>query len=358
MWECASFVTRTGSPLLRMDPRDLSWSRRLSGTGRGSFGFPMRDQDAIPKGTMRGLLAPTSRTLAVTWGDHVVFAGLVQQTAYDRDSGVVTASTMELRSLFEKRMTGGVNQYGSVWNFSYTDRSPAGAVRAILARAMAPSSEWDLPIDLPSDGSGAYSRQVDFFETVTIADLLKELEDQSGITVDFRPYLSGGSLRWETRLLGPVSTFGTTDLPVTVEGSHVTGLGVVEDGVKQVTGVLALGNGTGADMLTAYSPTGGSGAVEIPVRDEKRSAKDLKSAGQLQRFADAEYAKWSQVRESWSFKSQVGDDLSPAALQPGRLLRMDVRGDEWMPDGMRSRRVIALSGDLSLTVTPEVDDVS
>lgn len=316
----------------------------------------MRDVDAVPRGTMRGLLAPTSRTVAILDGSHVAFAGLVQSRTYARDSGVVTAECMELRGLFEKRMTGGVNQYGPVWDFSYSNRSAAGAVRAILARSMAPSSEWDLPIDLPADGSGSLSRQVDFFETVTINDLLKEVEDQAGVTVDFRPYVSSGSLRWEVRVLGASATVGVTDLPVTVEGSHVTGLTVTEDGTKQVTGVLALGNGTGEDMRTAYAPTGGSGATEIPVRDEKRSSKDLKTTAQLQRFANAEYAKWSLARESWSFSARLDDDLSAAMLQPGRLLRMDVRGDEWVTDGLRERRVIALSGDLSLSVTPEVDD--
>lgn len=357
MWSVTAFATRSGTSPERLDPASCRWTRRLTGAGSGEIAFNLRDRDALPRDTMRMLLRPTGRTLAVMWGSHVAFAGLVKSTSYDRDSGSVSAELMEIRELFEKRMTGGVNQYGAPWNFSYTNRSAAGAVRAILARSMSPSTEWELPLDLPGDGSGSLSRQVDFFETVTISDLLKEVEDQAGVTVDFRPYVAGGLLRWEVRVVGTSTTYGTTDLPVSVEGSQVTGLTVVDDGAKQVTGVLALGNGTGEDMLTAYAPTGGSGATEIPVRDEKRSSKDLKTTAQLQRFANAEYAKWSQARESWAFRVQVDDDTTPDLVQVGRLLRMDVRGDEWLPDGVRRRRVIALSGDLTQTVTPEVDDV-
>ncbi|MGO2110735.1 MAG: hypothetical protein ACTH31_03900 [Pseudoclavibacter sp.] len=286
------------------------------------------------------------------------FAGVIMDTSYALDTGTVTANLTELRTLFSKRMTGGVNQYGAPWDFSYTNRSASGAVRAILARAMAPSSEWLFPIDLPADGSGSLSRGVDFFETMTIEDLLVEVEDQSGVTVDLRPYLSSGNLRWEARAVGSTQTYGTTDLPVSAPESRVTGLTVAGDGTKQVTGILALGNGTGEDMLTSFAPTSGSGATEIPVRDEKRESKGLKTAAQLQRFADAEYAKWSKVREQLSFKVRADDKLTPAFVQVGRLLRMDVRGDEWMADGVRKQRVIALKGDMGLGLTPEVDDVS
>lgn len=359
MWSYAIHDTRTGAHLMEVHPSACSWTRRLTGTGTGSVSFPLLDSaTAIPRGTIRDLLKPTARTLVVKWGTHVAFAGMVTDTSYARDTGVVTANVTEIRTLFVKRMTGGVNQYGSAWNFSYSGRSAAGAARAILTRAMAPSSEWELPIDLPANGSGSLSRQVDFYETMTISDLLQEVEDQSGTTVDFRPYLASGVLRWEARTVGASQTFGVSDLPVSPAESRVTGLTVKMNGTKQVTGVLALGNGTGEDMITAYAPTGGSGATEIPVRDEKREAKDLKTTSGLQRFADAEYAKWSHVREQMSFKVRLGGDLTPIDVQPGRLLRMDVRRDPWLPDGVRQQRVIALAGDMGLGVTPEVDDVS
>lgn len=356
MWAYAIHDTRTGAHLLEVKPSAFSWSRRLVGSGTGSVSFKLHAL-VIDRDVLRDLLRPTARTVIVKWGGHVVFAGMVMDTAYAADTRTLTANLTEIRTLFSKRMTGGVNQYGAPWNLTYTNRSNAGAIRAVLARSMSPSSEWSLPLDLPADGTGVLSRQVDFFETMTIADLLSEIEDVGGVTVDFRPYLASGVLRWEVRAVGPSTTYGVTDLPVTVGESRVTGLTVNTDGKAQVTGILALGNGTGEDMLTAFAPTSGSGATTIPVRDEKRTAKDLKSQASLQRFADEEYLKWSKTREQWSFKMQMDDIITPELVQPGRLLRMDVRKDPWLPDGVRQRRVIALSGDMTRGVTPEVDDV-
>lgn len=357
-------VTRTGAPVMLVEPAACPWTRRITGTGTGSVELKLRDSlTAIPRAMIRDLITPNKHTLAVRWGTgatpHVAFAGVITGSSYDRDTGTLTADLAEIRMIFAKRMTGGVNQYGAPWNLTYTNRSAAGAFRAVLARSMAPSAEWALPIDLPADGSGTLSREVDFFEAITISDLFAEIEDQTGATLDFRPYYtSGGVLRWEARSLAPTTTVGVSDLPVTVPESRVVGLKVSVDGSKQVTGILALGNGTGEDMRAKYAPLSGSGATVIPVRDERREAKDLETDAQLQRFADAEYAKWKDPVEQWSFTVRLDDDLGPDLLQAARLLRMDVRGDEWILDGLYQQRVIALAGDMTLAVRPEVQRVS
>lgn len=362
VWSYQVVVTRTGAPVQLVSPSACSWTRRLTGTGTGSVELKLRDEfHAIPRAMVRDLLTPNKHTLVVRWGSgedpHVAFAGVITGTSYSRDTGTVAANLAEVRMLFAKRMTGGVNQYGAPWNLTYAGRSAAGAVRALLTRAFAPSSEWSLPIDLPPDGAGSLSRQVDFFETITISDLIAEVESQAGVVVDFRPYYSGGVLRWESRVLSAAATVGAADLPVTVPESRVVGLTVAYDGAKQVTGVLAVGNGTGEDMVTAFAPTTGSGATVIPVRDERREAKDLKTAAQLQAFADSEYALWKDPVEQWSFTVRLDDELTPDMVQPARLLRMDVRQDEWIADDVYQQRVIALAGDMTLAVKPEVQRV-
>ena len=357
MWSYAIHDTRTGAHLIEIQPSSFTWSRRLVGTGTGAMGLSLYGL-GIDRATLQGLMRPTARTVIVKWGTHVAFAGMITDTSYAVDTQILTANLTEIRTILSKRMTGGVNQYGAPWNREYAGRNSSGAVRAVLQWAQSPSAEWTLPIDLPADAAGGFDRQVDFFETMTIEDLISEIEDQASVTVDFRPYLTdAGLLRWETRVVGPSGTYGVTDLPVTVPESRVTGLTVNLDGKVQVTGILALGNGTGEDMLHAYAPTSGSGAVVIPVRDEKRTAKDIKRQASLQRFADAEYLKWSQTREQWSFSMQADDVVTPEMVAPGRLLRMDVRGDPWLSEGIRQRRVIALSGDMTNTMRPEVDDV-
>lgn len=358
MWSYAIHETRTGTPVTTVFPASCTWARKLVGTGTGSATFKLLDADtALPRDEVRGAFQATGKTLVVKWRQHVAYAGVITDTSYDRDSGTLTVNYNEFRSLLGKRMTGGVNGYGPGWDLDYADKSAAGAVRAILERAMLPSAEWDFPIDIPDDVAGSMSRHVDFFETLTIADLISEVEDLASCTVDFRPYLSSGALRWETRVMNDSRTYGVTDLPISPAESRVTGLTARLDGKKQVTGILAVGNGTGEDMVTAYAPTSGSGASQIPVRDEKRDAKDLKTASQIQAFATAEYEKWHVPREQLSFKVRLSDDMSPDMVQPGRLLRMDVRGDPWLPNGVREQRVVSLSGDMGMGVTPEVQSI-
>lgn len=359
MWSYAIHDTRTGAPIDVVMPASVSWTRRLTGTGTGQATFVLSDPSVNidPLSTLRAVYDDNRRTFVVKWGKgpsaHVAYAGVITDSEYERDSKKLTIRFAEIRMLFAKRHTGGVNQYGTYWNLVITNRSASGAARAILARAMAPSVNWELPIDLPADGSGSVSMKVDYFAIRSIEDLLSEVEGR-GFQVDFRPYLTGGSLRWEARVLGEATTVGVTDLPVTPAETRVTGLRVSRDGRKRVTGVLAVGNGTGEDMLTAWA---GAGSNVIPIRDERRDAKDLRTVAQLQAFADAELAKWGSSQEQWSFSVRLEDGVTADQLQPGRLLRMDVRGDVWIPSGVYEQRVVALAGDAGLGVTPEVQSV-
>ncbi|MEQ6899469.1 hypothetical protein, partial [Microbacterium sp. KR10-403] len=208
---------------------------------------------------------------------------------------------------------------------------------------------WALPIDLPDDGTGAFTRTWPYYGFPTMEDCLAEVEDE-GVEVFFDPYISSGSLRFQTRVGNPVK-YGGFELPVTVPESAVTGLHVKEDGSSQLTGVIYAGNGTDVDQLTAYA---GHGPYTIPIRDAYRAAKDIKSTAQLQRIADADLAAHYSPVVQWSFGVRLDDTVTAAMVKPGRVLHMHVNGDEWIPDGLVDQRVIGLSGDLTQNVTLEV----
>lgn len=360
MWSYAIHDTREGTLIDIVRPATVSWTRRLNGRGTGSASFVLSDPGVLiePQSTLRAVFDDNRRTFVVKWGEgpgaHVAYAGVITDSDYDKDTQTLTVNFTEIRMLFGKRHTGGVNQYGSFWNLTITGKSPAGAVRAILDKGLTPSSNWALPIDLPADGAGSVSMKVDYFAVRSIEDLIAEVEGR-GFQVDFRPYLTAaGLLRWEARVLSDTAYEGVTDLPVSPRESSVTGLKVKKNGAKRVTGILAIGEGRGEVMLSAWAGTGGG---VIPIRDERRDAKKVKTLDALQAFADAELAKWQNSVEQWSFAVQLGDAIEPDALQPARLLRMDVRGDVWLPDAVYTMRVVALAGGTGLSVTPEVQSV-
>lgn len=341
MWSVWIHDLRTGAPLLEMFPSSGSWNRRLTGTGQGSHVFQLRAREtALPRATVRDLFRNNDRAISVCFGDHVAYAGFVETPKYQRGTGTLAVTHREIREMFRQRSTFGVNNYPA-GDLTVTNRSPSGAVRAILARAMQWTSQWAFPIDLPPDGSGSFSAEWKRYQRLSIDDLLCQVEAE-GVEVDFDPYRdAAGNLRWRTRVGAPIVS-GYYDLPVTVDESRVIDLDVEENGAKQLSGVHTAGNGTEEDMVTAFAWA--MAGPPMVVRDAFRTSKDVRDPTQLGRISTADLAANRGPVVQWSFSVVVDDELSPAMVTPGTTERMDVRDDEWIDDGLYEQRVIALSG--------------
>ena len=349
------FDTVTGAP--RLDVTNLtagaSWSSKIDGSGEGSFTARLRGQ-GVDRALARALFRANARMVAhIDDDDTVLAAGVMLTPKYDRGSGSVSVRWVDIRDLVARRMGFNVAVWDSTGTLTVTNRSLSGAARAILYRAMRVDDQplWYLPIDLPADGSGSFTRTWPYYGFASMDDCLKELEDE-GAEIYLDPYLSAGQLRFQTRVGTPIS-LASFDLPVTVPGSVVNGLQVTEDGSTQLTGVIYAGNGTDADQVTAWSGHG-TRPITIPIRDEYRSAKDVKTVAQLQRIADADLDAHFDPIVQWSFGVRLGEGVPSSAVKPGRTLRMSVQGDEWIEDGTVTQRVIGVSGDLTRNVTLEV----
>lgn len=337
------FDSITGEPILPIEVKSGSWSAKIDGSGSNSFRVDVRSIDRSAA-FRRDLLRPNARLVAhIDEADTVIAAGLILDGPYNRTTGTVTRRWVDIRDLFRQRMGFGVGSWGPSGTLTVTNRSYSGAVRAIVSRQLRDFTQptWMLPIDLPADGSGSFSRKWDYYAFPTMDDCLSEIEKE-GVEIYFDPYLNNGNLRFATRVGTPI-VGGTAPLPVSAPDSRVENLEVTVDGSKQLTGVLYAGNGTDADTLTAWA---GGGPFTIPIRDAYRSAKDVKNQAQLQRMADADLAEHTNPIEQWSFDVKVGSPILAQHMKPGRLLSMDVRDDPWLPDGVTVQRVIGVSGDL------------
>lgn len=339
------FDSITGEKLNPVEPSGGSWSAKLDGSGSNQFTVPVLSMD-MSRTARRDLLRPNARLVAhIDEFDTVIAAGMLLRTPYSITKTAATCYWVDIRDLFRQRMGFGVGSWNSTGTLQVTNRSYSGAARAIVSRQLRDFTQptWMLPIDLPADGAGTFSRKWDYYQFPTMDDCLRELEKE-GVEIYFDPYLtSGGNLRFATRVGTPI-TGASFDLPVSAEGSHVENLEADEDGSKQLTGVLYAGNGTDADTVTAWA---GGGQFTIPIRDAYRSAKGVKSIAQLQRMADADLAEHKDPIEQWSFDVRVDEPVRASHVKPGRLLRMDVRDDPWLPDGVTTQRVIGVSGDLA-----------
>lgn len=352
MWTTRVFDTATGNPILTIDAgvSAATWNRRKGGTGSGTHAIKLPGL-GLTAAQARDVFADQKRTIAVCWGNYVAYAGIIQDAKYKRNTRELVVSHDELRTFWRARMQFGVAAAPG-GDLVITGRSWSGAVRAIIARAMQWSFEWTLAVDLPADGAGGFTATREWWRFFTIDDLLKEIEDQ-GVEIDHPPYLDGnGKLRWAT-LVGQPIVGATTDLPVTVADSRVVDFETDTDAARRVTGVIVAGQGSEADTMIAWAGNG-SGSNPIPIRDVYRAQKDIEDQARLQTIANSIYVDSKDAVEQWSFAIQLADDLSPELVSVGRVLKMDVRGDDWVPDGMYTRRVIALKGGLDLQVTPEV----
>ena len=306
----------------------------------------------------RGAWLPVAALLvaAVAWGSTVVYAGVVEDSSWDETSQQLTVQSKEFRaSLVPARMLFGVVDYqADAVALSLTGRSYSSAVRRLITAAMAPSSEWVLPVDVASlsDSAGGFSAVWRKEEKLTWEDCLAQIE-ADGCEVFFRPYLSAGLLRWEPLVAATVLTGGPVDLAARAPGSRVVDLTVKWSTARLATGVLGFGKGQGQDAPSAYAPTGGSGASSQPVRDVVVTFPDVSDPGRLQAATTAEYESRRLPVEQWAYGLHVWPD-GPAIALPGMVHRLWVYGSGRLADGAHDMRVIALSGDMGFKVTPEV----
>jgi hypothetical protein len=348
------FDTVTGAPQLTVHPTAATWGAKLDGGAQGSCTIPLRGFGTLPRGFARNLLLVNARMIAhIDENDTVIAAGVILRTVYNRDTGAVTANWVDIRELFRQRLPFGVLSWGPSGTLNVEDRTYAGAVRAILYRGMGSGDQpaWDLPIALPPDeGPGSFTKKWNYYDVPIIDDMLREVEKE-GIEIYFDPYIaSNGHLRFATRVGRRIALGDPLDLPATTPETRVSGLTVTIDGSKQLTGVFVVGTGTEADTKVAGA---GHGPYDIPVRDARRAAKDVKSTTRLQRIADAALEDNFDYIVQRSYGVRLGSPVNAGHVKPGHLLRMDVQGDDWLADLRTTQRVLSVSGDLTENVKVE-----
>jgi hypothetical protein len=331
-----------------------SWESRLSaGNGSGQHRIPLFNA-GFPQSLIEELSTGNKYTIAQCWGDHVSFAGVIQDRDYSFDDQRLTVTSTELRSAYmDSRMLFGVgsNPSGSTTAvvLTVTSKSHSGAARAVISAAM-PSSDWNLPIDLPSDGSGSFSAAWQYEERLNWQDHLVQIE-QDGSEIDFRPYIDGsGYLRWETRVASAITSGAATDLAAKAPGSRVTGLRVRDNYSRQVTGVRGYGKPGTVPKWQEYPP----GGTPVSVRDVWVNFGDIPS-NRLQAAVDAEFYPRVAATRQWSFGLNVFP-MGPELAAPGRLLNLALYGDPFIADGKYATRVVSVRGDLSFNVRVEAQN--
>lgn len=359
-WEAGIYSTRSGSPeFVFKTGRPLAsarWNRTLGSKGSATHTILLRDA-GIPKSMIREISRGNKYTLVQRWGDQVAYAGVIRNRRFVESGSMLILSSTELRAaILGTRYPFGVNEYNPAAGIlTIVNRSHAATVRAVLLAATKSNtvSGWELPLDLPADGSGSFNAAWKHEEKLTTEDLLTQIE-KDGSEIDFRPYLdANGYLRYAV-VCQPVIASGVPFLlPVNAPRSIVLGLTVEEDFVGQRTGLLGFGKGFGQDTPNKFAPTSGDGIGDLPVMDSDEAFPDLEDATRLQNATNVAFARKNKSTEQWDYSlhiAEVGVDMAA----PGAIHDLHVFGSDYIDDGSRPQRVITLSGDLSKVVKPGV----
>ena len=350
-WSTKIYHLQTGAFVVEVVPSAADWVARLNGRGTASHTVPLFDS-GITQADIREWSKGNKYAITQEWDGHVAYAGVIAKTRYSVD-GVrpLVIESKELRSAyFDSRLLYGVTEYTTTLvALSVVNKSHSGATRAVLIANM-PNAGWELPVDLPSDGSGGFNAEWMHTERLNVEDHFKQIEDD-GCEIDFRPYLDGGGLlRWETRVDTTITGDTSADIPATGAGSPVSDLKVVIDYTNQMTGALGFGKG-GAAAQPENAVT--VGTLDISVRDVWFQWSDIDDQTRLSAATDALLARTINPTEEWSFTLNIFPD-GPELAAPANILPLVMAGDSFIADDTYPQRVLALRGDLGTTVTPEV----
>lgn len=307
---------------------------------------------AIPQPVLHELSDPDGEySVVLKCAGTLVSAGVILDAPFDEDTGDLTMQGKDLADVFwPARMTSGVN-IKDQGTLTITNRSYAGAVRAILIRATQWGATWPLPIDLPPDGAGTFSATWDWWEFRTIQELLDQVRKE-GVQIHLQPYLTADRvLRYQTIVAPSIST-GRVALSARVAKSPVTGLKYNRRGAKLITGAQVVGNGKGSGVLTAWA---GVPVAGRPIRDSYIAAGEITEQDRLQKIATETHKANKDPLREWALSIEATDPLHPAKFLPGKVIDLSVFGSRVIPSAVHPLQVVSLSGNVtSRRVTPEV----
>jgi hypothetical protein len=354
-WSLTVHDAKTGAHKADIESSDSSWSTAIAPDGTTTETFVVNDAETPwPQGRVDELFEPNDRLLARWWGDHCVYAQKVEDFVYEKDTGKVTVTTVDLATETEWRLLGGVDGLApgnNVPPLVITNQSPRAAIGAAYSRMMQWDEKWHYPIDVPFSEAGPISGTWEFWKKYRISDVIQQIRESAGVEVYLRPYKTGdGGVRFSVEVAKSI-TFSTSTINLSADDCPVSGIEYRKTGALQVTGLLGVGNGTGEDQETRWQ---GRGAYLIPIRDTKQSFPDQTGAG-LQQATDAYFEQNSLPLVQWSVGAfTISDDWSPEHAAPGRRWLIESYGDPVIPDGIHALRVIKLSGGNGRQLSTEV----
>lgn len=347
IWVCD---TMTGAKRALIPASAFSYSRVMNVMGSGTMTLPVRGRIA-KKLDLRNLLHETKNTLVYEVDNRVVAAGLIGNTDYDFDSGMLQVSHHDLWLLMELRKAikhGVLN--AMIAHLEYTGLSLSTIAKRLLQEAVAPGSQWSLPLLLPADVAGTQSRTYYGYQMQSVADALQELTDTAGgPDIDLRPQWDlNGRLQWAPRI-GDLATGKTWWWNLDAPKHGLLNVGLATDSSKVTTTSYLIGEGSEKNTLYASDP---SADVTYPAMERDLAYKNVTNRQELVPLAMEHTRAHAAPTQQWRAsitKDGKGKLGSPTVqdLRLGDTARVHSSVDPWIPKGWDPNTLIKFSGEMA-----------
>lgn len=339
--------TITGARVAQVALSDFSWSRKVNGgIGSGRATIPTADTQfaSVPQGAFLDWTRAWAMTLVACWNGVPFYAGVLDGKTWDYDAtnGNLSFTHSEVGELLRRRLFWGAGSYSKTAKKSWTGQSRQAvlidATREVVGggAGVEPVGNfpWRLPVFFPSAIAGTRERTTLQHEFERPWDWMVAVsEEVNGEDFVFEPGFNtdGNGFQWVMYVGSPRLSRSNHEWHVSAPQSPVTAAKLQIDASELLTGVFALGKGSGADMVVGMaSPP--DGVPRTPAMDSTVSVKDAESTSAANALAAGALAQVVRPQRLWTVQARVADALAPDGPKVGGTVRLLYGGREGLPD--------------------------
>lgn len=347
-----SVSTKTWADRAELFPSSCSWSRTMNAGSGGNATFQLSDPTVTAYANLTELY-PGQRAIVVDYDNVVVYAGIIWEANYDRDTTKLSVTHSDIWSLLDARLISEVRTEDIInWEKTYSGLTYDTIIKRLVQLATSGSGR-SIPMVYEDDYAGGKSRTYNGYNLDTLMGAMTEIMDLTdGPDVDFRPEWDGaGGIRFTLRT-GNL-TLNEIELNFSVPQPSAKGLWIKTNASSVTTQMFAVGEGKG--KKTAKSPgllvreSQSANIADYPALERVEQFKNIKKGPELyDQAASALVANNGAIRQAGcqlKLDSPVLGSLWD--LRPGTNVHWYIRDDPYFTTGWRDWRVIKYSGDIT-----------
>lgn len=366
---------RTGKITRQLDLTSQRWGTDIDDNGTLEVTAPLRSQD--DEGNLlwrsaRSDAAAAKAFLAVSYVDAagneaLKAAGPIWTSTYAKRTGLLQIGAAALSSYFDHRKVVPVLEVGqSASDVSVTfTGGQLGLIAKRLIELAQSHTGGTLPIVLPTDdevgGVGAtHTRTYPGYELGWVGERLQQLTSVTGgPEIQFVPRFKSDKrfIEWVMRIgVAPTMVLAQSGpdhvFDMTVPENPVKDLSVAADGSSMTFRQWAAGQGEGEGRPVSMVEDMTLVDEGWPLLEGEDTATDTVAEDTtLTDHAEESLLAGSRPIETWSLT--VDRDASPnlSRYAAGDWVTVKIKGDEYLPDGDYSMRIVSMAGAETPTVT-------